>query len=107
MDAEHPYASAPNIVNLNMFVGKDMTPAIVHEVQKDSPAYISGIKKNDKIVSIDNKKVNRILEVSTFISTSTSESIEFIILRNSQELIFNIKPEKYLMVAEVFECSNI
>ena len=23
MDAEHPYASAPNIVNLNMFVGKD------------------------------------------------------------------------------------
>jgi len=80
-------------VFIYMFVGKDMTPAIVHEVQKDSPAYISGIKKNDKIVSIDNKKVNSILEVSTFISTSTSESIEFIILRNSQELIFNIKPD--------------
>ena len=28
-----------------MFVGKDMTPAIISEVQKDSPAYISGIKK--------------------------------------------------------------
>jgi len=79
-------------VFIYMFVGKDMTPAIVHEVQKNSPAHISGIKKNDKIVSIDNKKVNSILEVSTFISTSTSESIEFIILRNSQELIFNIKP---------------
>ncbi len=76
-----------------MFVGKDMTPAIVNEVQKDSPAYISGIKKNDRIISIDNNKVNSILEVSTFISTSTSEIIEFFILRNDQELIFNIKPD--------------
>ena len=49
-------------VFIYMFVGKDMTPAIVHEVQKNSPAHISGIKKNDKIVSIDNKKVNSILE---------------------------------------------
>jgi regulator of sigma E protease len=80
-------------VFIYMFVGKDMTPAIIHEVQKDSPAHISGIKKNDKIVSIDNKKVNSILEVSTFISTSTLESIELIILRNSHELIFNIKPD--------------
>ena len=46
-----------------MFVGKDMTPAIISEVQKDSPAYISGIKKNDMIISIDNKKVDSILEV--------------------------------------------
>jgi regulator of sigma E protease len=76
-----------------IFVGKDMTPAIVNEVQKDSPAYISGIKKNDRIISIDNNKVNSILEVSTFISTSTSESIEFSILRNDKELIFNIKPD--------------
>ena len=43
-------------VFIYMFVGKDMTPAIVHEVQKDSPAQISGIKKNDRIISIDNKK---------------------------------------------------
>ncbi len=76
-----------------MFVGKDMTPAIISEVQKDSPAYISGIKKNDMIISIDNKKVDSILEVSTFISTSTSESIKILILRNDKELIFNIKPD--------------
>ena len=76
-----------------MFVGKDMTPAIVSEVQQDSPAYIAGIKKNDKIISIDNKKVNSILEVSTYISTSTPKSIEFSVLRNDQELIFYIKPD--------------
>ena len=27
---------------INMFVGKDMTPAIIDEVQKDSPAQIAG-----------------------------------------------------------------
>ena len=60
---------------INLFVGKDITPAIIDEVQKDSPAYIAGLKKNDKIISIDDKKVVSILEVSTFINTSTSDKI--------------------------------
>ena len=37
-----------------MFVGKDFTPAVVSEVQKDSPAEISGMKNNDIILEIDN-----------------------------------------------------
>tara|TARA_Y100000590_G_C15636140_1_gene983071 strand:- start:812 stop:1537 length:726 start_codon:yes stop_codon:yes gene_type:complete len=75
-----------------MFVGKDMTPAVIDEVQKDSPAFIAGLKKNDQIVSIDNKKISSLLEVSTFINTSTSETIEFLILRENKELSFQIKP---------------
>ena len=63
---------------INMFVGKDMTPAVVSEVKKDSPAFISGVKKNDKIISIDGHKVNSILEVSTFIATSTADTIKFL-----------------------------
>jgi len=77
---------------INLFVGKDMTPAIIDEVQKDTPAFESGFKKNDKILFIDNNKVDSILEVSTFINTSTSEIIEFIILRNDQELSILVKP---------------
>ena len=77
---------------INLSVGKDITPAIIEEVQKDSPAFISGLKKNDKILSIDNKKIESILEVSTFINASTSETIEFKVLRNEQELSFFIKP---------------
>ena len=78
---------------INLFVGKDMTPAIIDEVQKDSPAFLSGLKKNDKILFIDNKKVESILEVSTFINISTSERIEFKVLRNDQELSLFIKPK--------------
>ena len=77
---------------INMFVGKDMTPAVIDEVQKDSPAFVAGMKKNDKIISIDNKKVESILEVSTFINTSTSETIEFVLLRNDQEISLLVKP---------------
>jgi len=77
---------------INMFVGKDMTPAVIEEVQKDSPAFVAGMKKNDKILYIDNKKVESILEVSTFINTSMTETIEFLILRNDQEISLLVKP---------------
>ena len=38
---------------INMFIGKNMTPAIIDEVQAESPAQISGFEKNDKIISIN------------------------------------------------------
>ena len=34
---------------INMFIGKDFTPAVVQDVQIDGPAYKAGIKKNDII----------------------------------------------------------
>ena len=77
---------------INMFVGKDFTPAVVVEVAINSPAYEAGIKKNDMIISIDNNKVQSILEVSTFIATSTAEIIEFTVLRNNQEVTLYVKP---------------
>jgi len=77
---------------INLIAGKDMTPAVISEVQQDSPAYIAGMKKNDKIISIDNNKVESILKVSTFINTSTEEQIEFLILRNDREITILVKP---------------
>ena len=80
-------------IMINMFVGKDLTPAIIDEVQKDSPAFVAGMKKNDRITYIGSKKVESILEVSTFINVSTAETIEFIILRNDQEISLSVKPK--------------
>ena len=77
---------------INLVSGKDMTPAVIAEVQKDSPAFLAGVKKNDRIISIDNKKVESILEVSTFINSSTSETISFLLLRNENEIALSIKP---------------
>ena len=78
---------------INMLVGKDMTPAVIDEVKENSPAFVAGLKKDDKIISIDNKKVESILQVSTYINTSTKEKIDFAVLRNNQEILFSIAPD--------------
>uniref|UniRef100_UPI0040491DAA RIP metalloprotease RseP n=1 Tax=Candidatus Pelagibacter sp. TaxID=2024849 RepID=UPI0040491DAA len=75
-----------------MFVGKDFTPAVINEVQKDSPAMVAGLKNNDIVVSIDGNKVKSIMEVSKFIMMSTDEFINFTINRSNQDLTFRVKP---------------
>ena len=75
-----------------MFAGKDFTPAQIQEVQKDGPAYSSGIKSGDVILSINNKKVSSILNVSTYINTSTTENIDIKVLDQEtfdNELLYN------------------
>ena len=74
------------------FAGKDFTPAIINEVQKNSPAMVAGLKDNDIMVSIDGNKVKSIMEVSKFIMMSTNEFINFTVNRNDQELSFKVKP---------------
>jgi regulator of sigma E protease len=74
------------------FVGKDFTPAVIKEVQKDSPAMTAGLKNNDIIVSIDGNKVKSIMEVSKFIMMSTDEFINFTVNRYDQNLILRVKP---------------
>ena len=75
------------------FIGKDFTPAVINEVQQDSPAMIAGLKDNDIIISIDNNKVKSIMEVSKFIMMSTDEFINFTVSRYDQNLTFKVKPD--------------
>ena len=74
------------------FAGKDFTPAVINEVQKDSPAMVAGLKDNDIVVSIDDNKVKSIMEVSKFIMMSTDEFIDFTVNRYDQDLTFKVKP---------------
>ena len=74
------------------FVGKDFTPAVINEVQKDSPAMVGGLKQNDVILEIDGNKVKSIMEVSKYIAMSTDDIIDFKIKRSYDELILKIKP---------------
>ena len=74
------------------FVGKDFTPAVITEVQKDSPAMIGGLKQNDIILEIDGNEVQSIMEVSKYITMSTSDFINFKVKRSYEEYILKIKP---------------
>ena len=75
-----------------MFVGKDFTPAMIAEVQKESPAEVYGLKKNDVFLSIDENKVESLLDVSKFITLSSDDFIEFVVLRNNDEYTLKVKP---------------
>ena len=74
------------------FVGKDFTPAVINEVQKDSPAMVAGLKDNDIVVSIDGNKVKSIMDVSKYIMMSTDEIINFTVNRYDQDITFRVKP---------------
>jgi regulator of sigma E protease len=74
------------------FAGKDFTPAVINEVQKDSPAMVAGLKDNDIVVSIDGNKVKSIMDVSKYIMMSTDEFINFTVNRYDQDLTFRLKP---------------
>ena len=79
-------------LSIYMFVGKDFTPAMINEVQNESPAQVAGLKKNDVILEIDGNKVKSILDVSKLIMMSTSEFIDFKVSRFENELILKVKP---------------
>jgi len=78
--------------SIYMFVGKDFTPAVINEVQKDSPAHVAGLMKNDIILEIDGTEVKSILDVSKLITMSTSEFIDFKVSRYEQDILLKIKP---------------
>ncbi len=77
---------------LYTFVGKDFTPAVINEVQKNSPAMMGGLKEKDIILEIDGNEVKSIMEVSKYITLSTGEFIDFKVKRSYDELIFKVKP---------------
>ena len=74
------------------FVGKDFTPAVINEVQKESPAMKGGLNDGDIILEIDGNKVKSIMDVSKFITMSTDDFIDFKVKRSYEELILKIRP---------------
>jgi regulator of sigma E protease len=78
------------------FIGKDFTPAVINEVQKDSPAMVGGLKQDDIILEIDGNEVKSIMDVSKFITMSTADFIDFKVKRSYDEFILKVKPDMVL-----------
>jgi regulator of sigma E protease len=82
--------------SIYIFIGKDFTPAVINEVQKDSPAMIGGLKQDDIILEIDGNEVKSIMDVSKFITMSTDDFIDFKVKRSYEEFILKVKPDMVL-----------
>ena len=53
---------------------------------------VGGLKNQDIILEIDGNEVKSIMEVSKYITMSTSDFIDFKVKRSYEELILKIKP---------------
>ena len=74
------------------FIGKINTPPIVSSVEINSPAEIADIRKDDKILRINNKIVNNFYDIRKYIYLSKNDFINFEILRDNNVIVKNIKP---------------
>ena len=64
----------------------------VNEVIEGYAAIESGIQSNDKIVEIDNKKINSKYDLNEVLEKSNGEKLKVKIERNGETIEYNIKP---------------
>lgn len=70
-----------------------VTTTTIDEIVENSPAMIAGISVGDKIVEIDNKKINNWDDISTAINNSTAEEITVKVERGENTEEFNLTPK--------------
>ena len=74
------------------FVGKDFTPAVINEVQKDSPAMVGGLKEKDIILEIDGNEVKSFKDLIELSEQNKELKIKYE-LENNLRLV-SIKDQK-------------
>ncbi|XDD46980.1 S1C family serine protease [Leptospira sp. WS39.C2] len=86
------YISPRDIAQLGL---KNNQGAIIHQIQKGAPADKAGLQIMDVIVEIDGKPVRTPDEVvGIIVNSQIGKSIELKIIRNKNEILTSITPEK-------------
>jgi regulator of sigma E protease len=79
---------------------------VVGSVASNTPAEISGLKPEDRIIKLNNTEVSEKKDIDNFMSSNKGEEVRMTILRNNTEMIFDITPyaqklpEQYYIGAE-------
>ncbi|MBQ9018962.1 MAG: RIP metalloprotease RseP [Bacilli bacterium] len=74
--------------------GTTMNP-IVSGVEKGSAIYDAGIKKGDKVISINGKKIETSDDLTLYLAIApTSKKNKIVVSRDNQEITFRVKPKK-------------
>lgn len=92
-------------------VGISIQDNIIVDVTKNSPAALAGLLIGDAIVKINEKEVTSYgaVEIAAMIKNSDSEVVKMTVIRNSNELSFEIKLSKLYVPAisaEIIESNN-
>ena len=80
-------------------IGKIYVPPIINNVEKNSPAFIAGLIKDDEVIKIDNNKIKSFNDIGTFINLYKKKTYSFEIIRNNEIFNKNILQIYYLVCA--------
>ena len=85
-----------NLLNkLGLSVVKFKLPAIIGEIEKNSPAEASRLLKNDRIIAINSNLINSWGELVEIIRENPDEYLNVEVLRNETLINIQLKPENY------------
>lgn len=73
--------------------GKSEVPAVVGEIAIDSPAYISGLKKDDTIIMLGNQKIDNMSDVQRIMLGNEGEAINLLVRRETENVNITITPK--------------
>tara|TARA_Y100000591_G_scaffold322770_1_gene339595 strand:- start:675 stop:2030 length:1356 start_codon:yes stop_codon:yes gene_type:complete len=78
-----------------LFFGRNETPNILGSIDKNSPAELINLQVNDKVISINNIKINNFEDIYNFIDNEKlgTGSLLFKIKRNDEVLEYSLIPE--------------
>ena len=81
--------------NINYLGVNPLIVPIVGKVFPDSPANLAGLKNNDKILSINNVKIEGARQVVDIVKLNEGKELNFLILRQDKEIFVKIIPENF------------
>ncbi len=79
--------------NINYLGINPLISPIVGNVLPESPASFAGLKKNDKILKINNIKIEGARKIIDIVRDNENKALNFLILRNNEEVFIDIIPK--------------
>ncbi len=73
--------------------GVPVLKPVIGEVMENSPAYIAGLQKGDKIIEIQGQKIDNWFDMAQFIQQNPGKILTFKVERQAQLKEFSIQPE--------------
>ena len=74
--------------------GSTMDP-VIYKVDKDTAAYVAGLRSKDVIISINNNKIETSDDISLYLAVaSPTKKNTIVVERNGEKLTFKVKPKK-------------
>ncbi|MDD2647104.1 MAG: site-2 protease family protein [Patescibacteria group bacterium] len=81
----------PEILNSRLVI-KDIRIQLI-AISPNSPASISGLKVNDKIINIDSQAPKEVVDIQNYFKDKVGKTIKIIVERNNQQIELSVQPK--------------